>query len=332
MANQLKARIIGVGAYLPSQILTNQDLEKMVPTSDEWIISRTGIKERRIAANDEFPSDMGAKAAERALQSCGLKSKEIDMILVATMTPDYISPSTANLIQAKIGAENAAAMDIQAACTGFLYGLSLAQAYVESGLYGRVLVIATEKMSAFIDYQDRTTCVLFGDGAGAVVVAAQGEGWQVDAVCLGSDGQLANLIAIPAGGSRQPASLRTVEERLHYFTMSGNAVFKEAVRRMSAAARECLGRVGLHEEEMSWIVPHQANKRIIEAMSKSFDIPEGRVYHTLHKYGNTSASSIPIALHELLGECSFQDGEHLLLVAFGGGVTWGASILTKQRQ
>lgn len=328
-SHPLKARIIGLGSYLPQKILTNQDLERMVDTSDEWIVSRTGMRERRLAAVDEFPSDMGAKAAAIALKSADLNSEDIDMILVASMSPDYISPSTANLIQAKINADHAAAMDIQAACTGFLYALSIARAFVEAGYYRNILVIATEKMSAFIDYKDRTTCVLFGDGAGAAVVSAHGEGLCIDTLCLGSDGRLADLVKIPAGGSRNPATGETIEKGLHYFQMSGNEVFKHAVRRMSAAARECLTQAELTEADVSWLVPHQANKRIIDAIAKNFNIPEEKVYQTVHKYGNTSASSIAIALDELMQEHKFEEGEHLLLTAFGGGLTWGAAILTK---
>ncbi|WP_249274840.1 beta-ketoacyl-ACP synthase III [Candidatus Protochlamydia amoebophila] len=329
MANQIIARITGVGSYLPERVLSNQDLEKMVETSDDWIVSRTGIRERRLADAKEFPSDMGTYAAQKALKNANLKAEQIDMILVATMSPDYISPSTANLIQAHLGASKAAAMDIQAACTGFLYGLSVAKAYIESNMYRHVLVIATEKMSAFIDYKDRTTCVLFGDGAAAAVVKGEGEGLKIDSLCLGADGELANLVLIPGGGSRKPASIETVSEGLHYFKMSGNEVFKHAVRRMSAAARECLVRAELQESDVSWLIPHQANKRIIDAIAKNFNFPDEKVYQTVHKYGNTSASSIAIALDELIKEHSFENGEHFLLTAFGGGLTWGASILTK---
>lgn len=329
MVDRLTARIIGLGSYLPKRILTNQELEQMVETSDEWIVSRTGMHERRIAASDEFPSDMGAQAAQQVLQACKLDPEDIDMILVATMSPDYISPSTSNLIQAKIKAERAGAMDIQAACTGFLYALSIAKAYVESGCFRHVLVIATEKMSAFIDYTDRTTCVLFGDGAAAAVVAVHGEGLRIDSLCLGSDGQLADLVKISAGGSRNPATHATVDQGLHYFKMAGNEVFKHAVRRMSAAARDCLAMAGLEVTDVSWLVPHQANKRIIDAIAKNFNIPDNKVYQTIHKYGNTSASSIAIALHELIQEQEFREGDHLLLTAFGGGLTWGASVLTK---
>lgn len=329
MGHYSKARITGLGSYLPEKILSNQDLERMVETNDEWIVSRTGIRERRIADTNEFPSDMGAQAAEEALASSKVTAGEIDFILVASMSPDYISPSTASLIQAKLGADRAAACDIQAACTGFLYGLSVAKAFVESGTYRHVLVIASEKMSSFIDYRDRGTCILFGDGAAAAVVSGEGEGLLIDALCLGSDGTLADLVKISAGGARHPASLETVEKGMHYFQMSGNEVFKHAVRRMSAASRECLVQAGLEGVDLSWLVPHQANKRIVDAIAKNFNIAEEKVYLTLHKYGNTSASSIGIALHELVKEHSIQDGAHLLLTAFGGGLTWGAAILTR---
>ncbi len=329
MKNRIDARIIGLGSYLPKRILTNQELEQMVETSDEWIVTRTGMHERRLAASNEFPSDMGAQAAQQALEACQLSPNDIEMIIVATMSPDYISPSTANLIQDKIKAERAAAMDIQAACTGFLYALSIAKAYVESGCFQHVMVIATEKMSAFIDYHDRSTCVLFGDGAAAAIVAGKGEGLRIDTLCLGSDGACADLVKIPAGGSRHPATQETIEQKLHYFKMSGHEVFKHAVRRMSAAARECLEKANLEETDVSWLVPHQANKRIIDAIAKNFNIPESKVYQTVHKYGNTSSSSMAIALHELVEEHEFKEGERLLLTAFGGGLTWGASILTK---
>ncbi len=329
MADRPIARILSFGSYLPERILSNSDLTKMVDTSDEWIVTRTGVSERRIAEENEFPSDMGAKAAIKALSAAGMGADEVEMIIVATMTPDYISPSTANLIQAKIQASQAASMDIQAACSGFLYLLSTAKAFIESGMYRNVLIIATEKMSAFIDYEDRSTCVIFGDGATAALVTAEGEGLKIDAICLGTDGQLANLAMIPGGGSRHPASIDTVSGKLHYFKMSGNEVFKHAVRRMTMAARDCITKAGLAESDISWLVPHQANVRIIDAIAKQFNINENKVYKTLHKYGNTSASSIGIALDELTSQNQLKKGNHLLLAAFGGGLTWGASILTK---
>lgn len=330
MSGKYKAHIIGIGSYLPDQILTNADLEKMVDTSDEWIISRTGIEQRRIAHKNEFPSDMGAVAAERALINANKKSEDLDLIIVATMSPDYITPSTANVIQGKLGASQAAALDIQAACSGFLFALSMAKAYVESGLYKVVLVIATEKMSAFIDYSDRNTCVLFGDGASACIVSAEEHGLQIDNVSLGTDGTLADLVMIPGGGARHPTNKETIENRLHYFRMNGKEVFKHAIRRMNSAAEECLKRSNVTQDEICWLVPHQANKRIIDALTKSFALPEEKVFKTVHKYGNTSASSIGIALDELLHQQKVQKGEKLLLLAFGGGLTWGASLLTKK--
>ncbi len=324
-----KARITGLGSYLPSRILSNHDLEKMVETTDEWIVSRTGIKERRIAAKDEYTSDMGAAAARKALASAGLLPSQIDLIIVSSMTPDYISPSTAALIQHQLNASKAAAVDIQAACTGFLYALSMAKAYVESAIYQNVLVIAAEKMSSIIDYNDRNTCVLFGDGAAAAVVTHEGEGFAIKTIRLGADGELAPLVSIPGGGSRHPATSETVAQGYHYFKMVGREVFKYAVRHMSAAAKECLKLAGIRQEELSWIVPHQANERILDAISKNFDFPAEKIYKTLHKYGNTSASSVAIALDELTQETPFASGEHLLLLAFGGGLTWGAALLTK---
>lgn len=324
-----KARIIGLGSYLPENILTNLDLEKMVETSDEWIVSRTGMKERRLANVQEFASDMGAAAGKQALEKAGVSASDIDLILVATMSPDYVSPSTAALIQSTLEAANAAAMDLQAACSGFIYGLSTAKAFVESGLYRNILVIAAEKMSAFIDYKDRNTCVLFGDGAAAAVISNKGDGYLIDSVCLGADGTLASLLLIPGGGARHPTSHETVAQRMHYMKMDGKQLFKHAVRRMSTAATDCLAKAGLTDEQISWLIPHQANARIIDAIAKSLNIPLDKVYKTLHKYGNTSASSIGIALDELTQQYDIAAGEHLLLAAFGGGLTWGALLLTK---
>ncbi len=329
MPARKKARITGLGSYLPERVLSNADFEKMVDTTDEWIMSRTGMKERRIAAEDECTSDLGAKAAKLALKDAGLKASDIDFILVTTTTPDYLTPSTAALIQAKLGNKNAAAVDTEAACTGFLYALSMAKAYIESGMYKNILLVAAEKMSAFVDYEDRSTCVLFGDGASAAVVRDEGKGFYIDTVSLGADGTLAELIMIPAGGARHPATAKTVEERQHSFKMSGREVFKHAVRKMGAAAQGCLEQAKLVEDDISWIVPHQANERIIDAIATKFHLSNDRVYKTVHKYGNTSASSIGIALDELTRENSLKRGEHILLLAFGAGLTWGASIITK---
>lgn len=329
MVSKKTAHIIGMGSYLPERILTNSDLEKMVETSDEWIVSRTGMKERRIAAENEHSSDMGAAAAQKALADAAVAAGDIDLILVATMTPDHLCPSTAAIIQHKLGAAKAAVADVQAACTGYLYALSMAKAYIESGMYKTILVIATEKMSAFIDYTDRNTCVLFGDGASASVVSSQSKGLQIEGICLGADGELSELIIVPAGGGRMPASHETVVQAQHFLKLSGKEVFRHAVRRMGAAAQECLELCGYTEKEMRWMIPHQANLRIIDAIAKQMDIPDDKVYKTVHKYGNSSASSVAIALDEALKEKVVQKGDHLLLVAFGGGLTWGAAILTK---
>jgi 3-oxoacyl-[acyl-carrier-protein] synthase-3 len=325
------ARIVGMGVYLPEKVLTNQDLEKMVDTSDEWIVTRTGMKERRIASENEFTSDLGAKAAQNALKNAGKTVDEIDLILVATLTPDFMFPSTATLIQSLLGATKAAAFDFQAACTGYLYGLSIAKSYIESGLYKNILLIASEKLSSIVNYKDRNTCVLFGDGAAACVISDSGSGLFIQEVCLGADGGVSDLIRMPAGGCREPASLKTVEECRHTIFMEGKEVFKHAVRRMENAAKECLEKAKMEEKEINWLVPHQANERIIDAMGKRFSIPDDRVYKTVHKYGNTSASAIAIALAELVVEKEIAVGENILLVAFGAGLTWGATVLTKKQ-
>ncbi len=327
MSNNAKARVIGMGSYLPEKVLSNQDLEKLVDTSDEWIFSRTGMKERRIARDDEHASTMGAEAGRRALATAGKSADDVDLILVATMTPDYTSPSTAGLVQQMLSAKNAAAMDVQAMCSGYLYALTTAKAYIESGLYRCVLVVASEKMSSVVDYTDRNTCILFGDGASASVVTGEGAGLQVDTVSLGSDGSLAELIWIPGGGSRCPPSAEMLESGKHYFQMSGREVYKHAVRRMASTAQTCLDTAGVTADQISWVVPHQANLRIMEAITKSFVIPSERVYKTVHKYGNTSASGVAIALDDLTREHALSAGERVLLIAFGGGLTWGAMVL-----
>ncbi len=325
----ITATITGLGIFLPERILSNADLEKMVDTSNEWIMTRSGIEERRIASDTEFPSTMGAKAALQALNDAAVEAKDVDAILVSSMTPDYLCPSTAALIQHEIGAKKASALDIQAACSGFIYGLSLAKAWIESGIYNNVLVIATEKNSAYVDYQDRTTCVLFGDGAGAALVQKNGSGYAIRHVCLGADGEQSELITIPASGSRIPASQETLNLRQHYLKMMGKEVFKHAVRRMEAAASDCLEKAGIAQEELSWLIPHQANIRIMEAIAKRFNIPWERVYRTIQHFGNTSSSTVPIALSLLDSKEKPKKNEHLLLVAFGGGLTWGAALLTK---
>jgi 3-oxoacyl-[acyl-carrier-protein] synthase-3 len=328
--NRPTARIIGTGSYLPERVLTNSDLEKMVDTNDEWIVTRTGMKERRIARVDEFTSDMGLAAAHKALEVAKMAPENIDLILFATLTPDYIFPTTACLIQSRLGAVKAAAVDISAACTGYLYALGMAKAFIESGIYKSILIIASEKLSSVVNYKDRNTCILFGDGAAAAVISSEGKGLVIRDVSLGADGQLADLISQPAGGSRKPATHETVDANLHYIHMEGKEVFKHAVRRMEMASREAMEKTGLKEEEISWLVPHQANMRIIEALAKRFEFPMEKVFVTIHKYGNTSASALGIALDELLRQQTAQPGENILLTAFGAGLTWGSSVLSHE--
>ncbi len=324
------AKIIGTGSYVPERILTNQDLEKMVETSDEWIVSRTGMKERRIARADEFTSDMGLIAAQRALEAAHLDPGAIDLILFATLTPDYIFPSTACLLQAQLKAHKAASLDIQAACSGYIYALSIARAYVESGIYKNVLIVASEKLSSIVNYQDRNTCILFGDGAAACIVSAEGKGMRIRDVEIGSDGEQAQLLIQPAGGSRKPASQETIDQCLHFIHMDGKEVYKHAVRGMVAAAHVSIAKSGLKEDEISWLIPHQANIRIIESVAKRFEVSMDKVYITIHKYGNTSASSIGIALDEFIRAKLSKSGENVLLAAFGAGFTSGASVLTNE--
>lgn len=328
----LKAYINSVASYLPKKILTNEDLEKMVDTSDEWIVSRTGIRERRIAGPDECTSDMGYFAAKEALKKANLLPNEVDFILVATQSPDYPFPSTASLIQAKLGAQGAAALDIQAACTGMLYALSIAKAYIVSGAYKNILVITAEKLSSIIDYNDRNTCVLFGDGAAACVISSRGPGLVLGAETLGADGKESHLLVMPAGGSKHPTSEETVKNKMHYLRMDGKELFKHAVRRMESAILETLKKDNLSESDIAYLVPHQANIRIIDALMKRFNVSEDSVVKTIEHYGNTSASSIGIGLDVLLSKDVIRNQDKLLLFAFGAGLTWGAMILTEERE
>ena len=324
----LKAKIIGTGSYLPEKILTNSDLEKMVETSNEWIVTRTGIEQRRLAAPDEYTSTMGIKAAQKAILDALISPEEIDMILVATLTPDYLFPSTACMIQTAIGAKKAAALDIQAACSGYIYALSLAKAFVESKIYKNVLIIAAEKLSAITNYKDRSTCVLFGDGAAAAIVSDREKGLVIEGVHLGADGEQADLLMMEAGGCRKPASLETVAENRHFISMAGNEVFKHAVRRMEGACKDCLEALQFNESDINWVIPHQANLRIIDAIARRFShLKSEQIFKTVQKYGNTSASSVGIALDELLKKGFLKTDEKIMLTAFGSGFTWGAAVL-----
>src|SRR5688500_6620567 len=290
--------VAGVGSYVPERILTNADLEKMVDTTDEWITTRTGIQERRIACNTEFTSDMAAKAALLAMERAGVTPDQIDLIIVATITPDMLFPSTACLVQQKIGAPRCAAFDIEAACSGFIYGLEIAQQFIMSHTYNTVLVIGAEKLSSIIDWKDRNTCVLFGDGAGAAILQSRGGTHGLLTACMGADGSKGELLSMPAGGSRQPATIDSVNSRLHYLRMDGKETFKSAVNAMYQAAQEALRRCEIDISQIKLVIPHQANRRIIDAVGERLGARPDQVFVNLHKFGNTSAASVAIALDE----------------------------------
>lgn len=331
MKNTLRsAGIVGLGTYLPAESITNADLEKIIDTSDEWIRTRTGISERRRAANNEASSDMGIKAAEKALENAGIKPEEVDLIIVPTITPDMIFPSTACIIQDKIGAVNAAAFDISAGCTGFIYALSVANQYVVSGAYDTVLVVATEALTRFLNWEDRNTCVLFGDGAGAVVIKPVPEGEGFLSFDLGSDGSGSDLLGIKAGGSRLPVTEKVLSNKENYIHMAGNEVFKFAVKILGEAAIEALDKAGLSKEDVDLLVPHQANTRIIEAAARRLGLPQEKVVINLDKYGNMSSASIPVALEEATNKGLLKKGDLIVLVGFGAGLTWGACVMKWQ--
>jgi len=321
------AHIVGWGKYLPQTILTNADLEKIVDTSDEWIRTRTGIEARRIAAHDESTSTLAINAARQALAVANVDPLKLDLIIVATATPDYFFPSTACLVQDELGAAHAGAYDLSAACSGFIYGLSMARDSIVAGSSRYVLVIGAETFSRVIDWQDRDTCVLFGDGAGAVLLAASEIPGGVLATALGADGSGAELLIIPGGGSRNPASLETIAQNLHTVRMNGREVFRFATRVMTRASKQVADAAHVSLEEIELIIPHQANSRIIESAAKSLKFADSKVYSNLSRYGNTSAASIPIALCEAIEENRIHPGDHLILVGFGGGLTWGAALV-----
>lgn len=324
----MNATIIGMGKYLPKKVLTNQDLEKMVDTNDEWIVSRTGIKERHIAAKDESTSTMAAEAAKQAIEQSGLNKEDIDLVMVGTLSPDMPFPATACLVQNILKLPNAATMDLEAACSGFVYGLTTASAYIKAGLYKNIVVIGAETMSRFVDWKDRNTCVLFGDGAGAVVVSAtedDNEGFM--GFKLGGDGQYKDFLYVPGGGSALPATCKTVEDGEHYLKMNGNATFKVAVRTMARIFGEMLEEANVKSDDVKIVVPHQANERIDFAVADRLGIPREKFYMNLARYGNTSAATIPIALREAWEEGRIEKGDIVGLVAFGGGFTWGSVLL-----
>ncbi|MFH0913532.1 MAG: beta-ketoacyl-ACP synthase III [Candidatus Omnitrophota bacterium] len=321
-----KVGIVGVGEYLPQKVLTNADLEKMVDTSNEWIISRTGIKERRIASCDEATSDLAIKAAKIALASASLKPDDLELIIIATITPDMSFPSVASIVQNALGVKNAACFDISAACAGFVYALSTAQQFIACGTYKNALVVGAEKLSSVTDWQDRNTCVLFGDGAGACVLAEVKSGGIISSY-LGCDGSNLNLLNLPAGGSRKPASHETVQARQHYLKMQGNELFKIAVRTMTEAAERVLKQAGLKFSDVDLIIPHQANSRIIMAVAKRLGLSEDKIFLNIEKYGNMSSASTATALVEAILEGRVKKGDTILLDSFGAGLVWGACVI-----
>ncbi|MBS1125117.1 MAG: 3-oxoacyl-[acyl-carrier-protein] synthase protein 1 [Nitrospirae bacterium] len=323
----IHARITGTGSYAPKKVITNHDLERLVDTSDEWIMDRTGIKERRIAEKDQTTSDLAYEASQKALKAAGLGARDLDLILVATMTPDTILPSMGCILQEKLGAKKAAAFDISAACSGFIYGMSIASAFIQSGTYKNILLVGAEILSRYTDWEDRTTCILFGDGAGAVVIQRHAGKRGILSTHLHSDGSFGDLIRVPAGGASHPASHDTIRKRMHFIRMRGNETFKAAVRALEAVVQETLEHNKVKPEDIDYLVPHQANLRIILAMAQRLNMPMEKVVLTLPKYGNTSAASIPMALDEAVRDGRIKENHLLLFEAFGGGLTWASALI-----
>lgn len=323
-----RGRIAGTGRAVPERVLTNAELESMVDTHDEWIVTRTGIRERRIAGPDESLSTFAVPAAKAALEMAGVEGREVDLVLCATVTPDTPFPATANVIQDKIGATRAGSFDLSAGCSGFIYALAVGEQFIESGMAKNVLVVGGEILSKITDWTDRATCVLFGDGAGAVLLQATEEaGRGVLGSAMHSDGSLGELIFMPGGGSRNPPSRILYESGLAFLKMRGNETFKIAVRSLAEVSQEVLAQAGLAEKDVDWFIPHQANLRIIEAVGKRLEIPEGHTYVNIERYGNTSSASIPIALDELNRAGRIAADDIVLLAAFGAGLTWGSAVL-----
>ncbi len=321
------AGIIGMGHAYPSGVLTNADLEKLVDTSDEWITTRSGIKQRHKAADDEYTSQFGVKAANQAIERAGIDASEIDLLICATTSPDQILPSTGCLIQAEIGANNAAAYDLFAACSGFLYGLTTVDSMIRTGQIRYALVIGAEVLTKYVDYTDRSTCVIFGDGAGAAVVGAVPEGRGILATKIRSDGRFAEQLYAPGGGTRMGLTQKTIDNRMNFFKMKGNELFKVAVRSMTEISLEMLEKAGCTADDIDLVVPHQANQRITDAVAARLGVAEERVYSNIAEHGNTSSASIPIALDECIEAGKINEGNLVLMTAFGGGVTWGATLI-----
>jgi 3-oxoacyl-[acyl-carrier-protein] synthase-3 len=319
--------ITGWGKYVPERILTNQDLEKMVETSDEWILARTGIKERRLVGPDEAVSTMSVAAGQDALAVAGLDPRDLDLIITATSSPDYLTPPVSSMIQDMLAAPHAAAFDLAAGCTGFIYALATAHQFIATGTYDNVLVIGAEIISRFVDWEDRATCVLFGDGAGAVVLQASDSPTGVLSFALGSMGSEYDALIVPAGGSRYPPSQETLDKGIHYIQMNGRRIFKFATRTPAQAAVQVMEATGLSVDDIALLIPHQANLRITEALARSLEMPLEKVYSNIDRYGNTSAASIPIALCEALEEGRVSEGDNILLLGFGAGLTWAAAMV-----
>jgi 3-oxoacyl-[acyl-carrier-protein] synthase-3 len=324
---QQNAGILGMGHAYPEGILTNADLEKIVETSDEWITSRTGIKQRHKAAPNEYTSQFGTAAAKQALERAGLKPEDIDIIVCATTTPDQIMPSTGALIQAQIGAVNAAGMDVFAACSGFLYGLTMVESMIKTGQIKYALVIGAEVLTKYVDYTDRGTCVIFGDGAGAAVLGPVPEGKGILATKIKSDGRYEVQLYAPGGGTKLGTTHETIDNRLHFFKMKGNELFKVAVRSMADISAEMVAKAGYTVEDIDLVIPHQANQRITDAVASRLGVPEEKVYSNIAEHGNTSSASIPIAIDECIESGKIKEGSLVLLTAFGGGVTWGGTVI-----
>ncbi|MDH3404268.1 MAG: ketoacyl-ACP synthase III, partial [Acidobacteriota bacterium] len=323
-----RARIVGTGMAVPERVVTNADLEKLVDTTDEWIVTRTGIRERRMAAPDEALTDFALPAADRALEMAGVAGTDVDLVICATVSPDRIFPATSCAVQDHIGALDAPAFDLSAACTGFIYGVALGAQFIEAGRARNVVVVGGEMLTKIVDWTDRATCVLFGDGAGAVVLQAAAEDDRgVMGYALHADGSLGDLIERPGGGSRAPISHEMIDAGQHHITMRGNETFKKAVRRLAEVSEEALAGCGLEPLDVDWFIPHQANRRIIDAVGQRLAVPEGSTYVNVDRYGNTSAASVPIALDELNRAGRIQPGQTVLMTAFGSGLTWASAVV-----
>lgn len=325
--NNISVGISGIGSYVPERILTNFDLSQMVDTNNEWIVERTGIEERRIADETTAASDLATKAALRAIEDANVKPDEIDLIIVATATPDHVFPSSACMVQKNINASKAAAFDMSVGCSGFVYAVATGANFISSGIYKKVLVIGSEVLSKLMNWEDRNTCVLFGDGAGAVVLESCEEGYGILSYDLGSDGSKGDVLIVPAGGSRLPASIDTVNKKLHAIQMEGKEVFKFAVRIMEKASLNALEKANLNLEDLDFLVPHQANIRIIDSALKKLNLSKEKACVNLNKYGNMSAASIPVAFDEAVKAGRIKKGDNIVLVAFGAGLTWGSMVV-----